>query len=112
MSNVTSDIDSLITCGGGGRACGGPRVTGETQVDLTEAVLPIRLLERRSLLEMFADFFTPPELFMSIADQKNPRHQMVNVKWRLLSFHEIRKESVAKKPYTPNWGEICQCLGH
>ena len=32
-------------------------------MDLTRVVLPTFILERRSLLEMYADFFAHPELF-------------------------------------------------
>jgi len=33
-------------------------------MDLTKIVLPTFILERRSLLEMFADFFSHPDLFV------------------------------------------------
>ncbi|EHB04203.1 Oxysterol-binding protein-related protein 9 [Heterocephalus glaber] len=78
-------------------------------MDLTKVVLPTFLLER-SLLEMYADFFAHPDLFVSISDQKDPRDQMVQVvKWYLSAFHAGRKRSVAKKPYNPILGEIFQC---
>ena len=32
-------------------------------MDLTKVVLPTFILERRSLLEMFADFFSHPDTF-------------------------------------------------
>lgn len=32
-------------------------------MDLTKVVLPTFILERRSLLEMYADFFAHPDLF-------------------------------------------------
>uniref|UniRef100_A0A8C4S8P0 Oxysterol-binding protein n=1 Tax=Erpetoichthys calabaricus TaxID=27687 RepID=A0A8C4S8P0_ERPCA len=79
-------------------------------MDLTKVVLPTFILERRSLLEMYADFFAHPDLFVSIADQKDPRDRMVQVlKWYLSAFHAGRKGSVAKKPYNPILGEIFQC---
>lgn len=34
-------------------------------MDLTKVVLPTFILERRSLLEMYADFFAHPDLFIS-----------------------------------------------
>ncbi|XP_041134239.1 oxysterol-binding protein-related protein 9-like isoform X3 [Polyodon spathula] len=79
-------------------------------MDLTKVVLPTFILERRSLLEMYADFFAHPDLFVSIADQTDPRDRMVQVlKWYLSAFHAGRKGSVAKKPYNPILGEIFQC---
>jgi hypothetical protein len=33
-------------------------------MDLTKVVLPTFILERKSLLEMFADFFAHPDLFV------------------------------------------------
>lgn len=79
-------------------------------MDLTKVVLPTFILERRSLLEMYADFFAHPDLFVSISDQKDPRERMVQVvKWYLSAFHAGRKGSVAKKPYNPILGEIFQC---
>ncbi|XP_018608648.1 oxysterol-binding protein-related protein 9-like [Scleropages formosus] len=79
-------------------------------MDLTKVVLPTFILERRSLLEMYADFFAHPDLFVSIADQMEPRERMVQVvKWYLSAFHAGRKGSVAKKPYNPILGEIFLC---
>uniref|UniRef100_A0A2K6KGW6 Oxysterol-binding protein n=1 Tax=Rhinopithecus bieti TaxID=61621 RepID=A0A2K6KGW6_RHIBE len=66
-------------------------------MDLTKVVLPMFILERRSLLEMYADFFAHPDLFVSISDQKDPKDRMVQVvKWYLSVFHAGRKGSVAK----------------
>ncbi|XP_015267461.1 PREDICTED: oxysterol-binding protein-related protein 9 isoform X1 [Gekko japonicus] len=79
-------------------------------MDLTKVVLPTFILERRSLLEMYADFFAHPDLFVSISDQKDPKDRMVQVvKWYLSAFHAGRKGSVAKKPYNPILGEIFRC---
>eukprot|EP00070_Physeter_catodon_P016675 XP_023975402.1 oxysterol-binding protein-related protein 9 isoform X3 [Physeter catodon] len=79
-------------------------------MDLTKVVLPTFILERRSLLEMYADFFAHPDLFVSISDQKDARDRMVQVvKWYLSAFHAGRKGSVAKKPYNPILGEIFHC---
>ncbi|KAB0349262.1 hypothetical protein FD754_014119 [Muntiacus muntjak] len=64
-------------------------------MDLTKVVLPTFILEKRSLLEMYADFFTYPDLFV--------------VKRYLSTFHAGRKGSVTKKPYNPILGEIFQC---
>ncbi|KAA0714238.1 Oxysterol-binding protein-related protein 9 [Triplophysa tibetana] len=79
-------------------------------MDLTKVVLPTFILERRSLLEMYADFFAHPDVFVSIADQEDPRDRMVHVvKWYLSAFHAGRKGSVAKKPYNPILGEVFFC---
>ncbi|XP_077132076.1 oxysterol-binding protein-related protein 9 isoform X4 [Ranitomeya variabilis] len=79
-------------------------------MDLTKVVLPTFILERRSLLEMYADFFAHPDLFVSIGDYKDPKDRMVQVvKWYLSAFHAGRKGSVAKKPYNPILGEVFQC---
>ncbi|KAK3539988.1 hypothetical protein QTP70_019636, partial [Hemibagrus guttatus] len=79
-------------------------------MDLTKVVLPTFILERRSLLEMYADFFAHPDLFVSIAEQAEPRERMVQVvRWYLSAFHAGRKGSVAKKPYNPILGEVFYC---
>jgi len=79
-------------------------------MDLTKIVLPTFILERRSLLEMYADFFAHPDIFVEIADKSSPEDRMVQVlKWYLSSFHASRKSSVAKKPYNPILGEIFRC---
>ncbi|KAL2090399.1 hypothetical protein ACEWY4_015087 [Coilia grayii] len=79
-------------------------------MDLTKVVLPTFILERRSLLEMYADFFAHPDLFVSIAEQLEARDRMVYVvKWYLSAFHAGRKGSVAKKPYNPILGEVFYC---
>ncbi|XP_076008967.1 oxysterol-binding protein-related protein 9 isoform X3 [Genypterus blacodes] len=79
-------------------------------MDLTKVVLPTFILERRSLLEMYADFFAHPDLFVSIAEQAEARERMVHVvKWYLSAFHAGRKGSVAKKPYNPILGEVFYC---
>lgn len=38
-------------------------------MDLTKVVLPTFILERRSLLEMYADYFAHPDLFLKWVDQ-------------------------------------------
>jgi len=79
-------------------------------MDLTKVTLPTFILERRSLLEMYADFFAHPDLFKGIPDFKDPKSRILQVlKWYLSSFHAGRKGSVAKKPYNPILGEIFQC---
>ncbi|XP_037035704.1 oxysterol-binding protein-related protein 9 isoform X3 [Bradysia coprophila] len=79
-------------------------------MDLTKVVLPTFILERRSLLEMYADYFAHPDLFLKIADLKDPRDRMVQVaRWYLSAYHAGRKSAVAKKPYNPILGEVFQC---
>ncbi|XP_043502655.1 oxysterol-binding protein-related protein 9 isoform X1 [Polistes fuscatus] len=79
-------------------------------MDLTKVALPTFILERRSLLEMYADYFTHPDQFVSIADMPTPRERMVQVvRWYLCSFHAGRRSGVAKKPYNPILGEIFRC---
>ncbi|XP_076338053.1 oxysterol-binding protein-related protein 9 isoform X1 [Tachypleus tridentatus] len=80
-------------------------------MDLTKVVLPTFILEKRSLLEMYADFFAHPDIFVSIPDFEDPKDRMVQVlRWYLSAFHAGRKSSVAKKPYNPILGEIFRCF--
>ncbi|XP_045501724.1 oxysterol-binding protein-related protein 9 isoform X2 [Colias croceus] len=79
-------------------------------MDLTKVVLPTFILERRSLLEMYADSFAHPDQFVKIVDQPTPRERMVQVvRWYLSSYHAGRKSQVAKKPYNPILGEVFRC---
>lgn len=79
-------------------------------MDLTKIVLPTFILERRSLLEMYSDFFAHPDLFCGIAEGRTPEDRMVRVlRWYLSSFHAGRKSSIAKKPYNPILGETFRC---
>ncbi|CAL1597835.1 unnamed protein product [Knipowitschia caucasica] len=79
-------------------------------MDLTRVVLPTFILEKRSLLEMYADFMSHPDLFVSIADGNSPEDRMVRfVQYYLTSFHEGRKGAIAKKPYNPIIGETFHC---
>ncbi|XP_050550873.1 oxysterol-binding protein-related protein 9 [Spodoptera frugiperda] len=79
-------------------------------MDLTKVVLPTFILERRSLLEMYADSFAHPDQFVKIVDQPTPRERMIQVvRWYLSSYHAGRKSQVAKKPYNPILGEVFRC---
>lgn len=79
-------------------------------MDLTKIVLPTFILERRSLLEMYADFFAHPDIFTDIPIKQSAEERMVQVlKWYLSSFSASRKSPIAKKPYNPILGEIFQC---
>uniref|UniRef100_A0A3Q3EQ53 Oxysterol-binding protein n=1 Tax=Labrus bergylta TaxID=56723 RepID=A0A3Q3EQ53_9LABR len=79
-------------------------------MDLTRVVLPTFILEKRSLLEMYADFMSHPDLFVAITDGSSPEDRMVRfVEYYLTSFHEGRKGAIAKKPYNPIIGESFHC---
>ncbi|RXG50882.1 Oxysterol-binding protein-related protein 9 [Armadillidium vulgare] len=79
-------------------------------MDLTRVALPTFILERRSLLEMYADFFAHPDLFCSIVNYTDPKDRMVQVlRWYLSAFHAGRKSEVARKPYNPIIGEVFRC---
>ena len=79
-------------------------------VALTLTSLETFILERRSLLEMYSDFFAHPDLFLQTTEGTTPEERMVNVlKWYLSSFHAGRKSSIAKKPYNPIIGETFRC---
>ncbi|XP_075037352.1 oxysterol-binding protein-related protein 11 isoform X2 [Mixophyes fleayi] len=79
-------------------------------MDLTRVVLPTFILEKRSLLEMYADFLSHPDLFLSISGGLTPEERMVRfVEYYLTSFHEGRKGALAKKPYNPIIGESFHC---
>uniref|UniRef100_A0A671KLA0 Oxysterol-binding protein n=1 Tax=Sinocyclocheilus anshuiensis TaxID=1608454 RepID=A0A671KLA0_9TELE len=79
-------------------------------MDLTRVVLPTFILEKRSLLEMYADFMSHPDLFVAITDGSSPMDRMVRfVEYYLTSFHEGRKGAIARKPYNPIIGETFHC---
>jgi oxysterol-binding protein-related protein 9/10/11 len=79
-------------------------------MDLTKITLPTFILETRSLLEMYADFFAYTELFLQIPEIQCPYERMKQVvKWYMSTFRAGRKSPVAKKPYNPILGEIFQC---
>jgi len=80
-------------------------------MDLTKVVLPTFILERRSLLEMYSDFFAHADFYSNIPNGKTPRDRLIAViKWYLTSFHAGRNGSVAKKPYNPILGESFRCF--
>ncbi|XP_055957963.1 oxysterol-binding protein-related protein 11, partial [Patella vulgata] len=79
-------------------------------MDLTKVVLPTFILERRSLLEMFADCMAHPDLFLKIPEKSDAEERMLTIlEWYLTSFHAGRQGSVAKKPYNPIIGETFHC---
>ncbi|KAJ8395777.1 hypothetical protein AAFF_G00028240 [Aldrovandia affinis] len=79
-------------------------------MDLTRVVLPTFILEKRSLLEMYANFMAHPDMFLSITAAGSPEDRIVSfVEYYLTAFHEGRKGAVAKKPYNPALGETFHC---
>ncbi|KAF7647654.1 hypothetical protein LDENG_00168860, partial [Lucifuga dentata] len=79
-------------------------------MDLTWVVLPTFILEKRSLLEMYANFMAHPDMFLSITSGSTPEERIVCfVEYYLTAFHEGRKGAVAKKPYNPILGENFCC---
>lgn len=73
-------------------------------------VLPTFILEKRSLLEMYANFMAHPDLFLAISTGNGPEERMVRfLEYYLTAFHEGRKGAVAKKPYNPVLGETFHC---
>lgn len=73
-------------------------------------VLPTFILEKRSLLEMYANFMAHPDMFLSITAGATAEDRIVRfVEYYLTAFHEGRKGAVAKKPYNPVLGETFHC---
>ena len=59
-------------------------------MDLTKIVLPTFILERRSLLEMYADFFVHPEIFTDVASKTTQQERMVQVSSSLFLMNILR----------------------
>ncbi|XP_041649176.1 oxysterol-binding protein-related protein 10-like [Cheilinus undulatus] len=79
-------------------------------MDLTRVVLPTFILEKRSLLEMYANFMAHPDMFLSITSGCTAEERIIRfVEYYLTAFHEGRKGAVAKKPYNPILGENFHC---
>ncbi|PAA85385.1 hypothetical protein BOX15_Mlig007113g2 [Macrostomum lignano] len=79
-------------------------------MDLTRVVLPTFILERRSLLEMFADFMLHPDCLLRAAEQPDAESRITGVlEWYLTGFHGGRRGAAAKKPYNPLIGETFHC---
>ncbi|XP_061529652.1 oxysterol-binding protein-related protein 10 isoform X2 [Phycodurus eques] len=79
-------------------------------MDLTKVVLPTFILEKRSLLEMYANFMAHPDMFLSITTGSTSEERIIRfVEYYLTAFHEGRKGAVAKKPYNPMLGETFHC---
>uniref|UniRef100_A0A4X1UFD4 Oxysterol-binding protein n=1 Tax=Sus scrofa TaxID=9823 RepID=A0A4X1UFD4_PIG len=79
-------------------------------MDLTKVVLPTFILEKRSLLEMYADFMAHPDLLLAVTAGATPQDRVICfVEYYLTAFHEGRKGALAKKPYNPIIGETFHC---
>lgn len=57
-------------------------------MDLTKVTLPTFILERRSLLEMYADFFAHPSAFVDAVHNDTPEKRFVFV---VIGFIRITK---------------------
>eukprot|EP00127_Corallochytrium_limacisporum_P000087 Clim_evm26s3 gene=Clim_evmTU26s3 len=78
-------------------------------MDLSRVTLPIFILERRSLLEMYADFMAHPDFFSQIPMFQTPEARFMGAaRWFLTMFHAGKKD-IAKKPYNPILGEVLRC---
>ncbi|VDP90567.1 unnamed protein product [Echinostoma caproni] len=59
---------------------------------MTLIVLPTFILEKRSLLEMFADYMAHPDLYLRITLAPDPESRMIAfVQWYVTTFHAGRK---------------------
>jgi hypothetical protein len=77
-------------------------------MDLTRIAIPAAFLEPRSLLEMYADMNSYPQLFSACADKSaDPLGRMVHVlRWY---FAAVSNRKGVKKPYNPILGERFDC---
>lgn len=75
--------------------------------DLTKVPLPTFILEKRSLLEMFADFMAYPMLFSTMGDADSSEERMLSAcRW---FFSSVSVRRGVKKPYNPIIGETFRC---
>ncbi|KJE94332.1 oxysterol binding protein 9 [Capsaspora owczarzaki ATCC 30864] len=79
-------------------------------MDLTKVTLPTFVLEKRSLLEMYADFMANPMAWLKVGDSNDPKERMMQCVFAYItSFHGFKKGTIAKKPYNPIIGETFEC---
>lgn len=71
---------------------------------------PIFIMEKKSLLEIFADSMCYVNLFARISDEKSSAEdRMIAIAyWYLSMFNHVQNESL-KKPFNPIAGEIFKC---
>lgn len=72
---------------------------------------PIFVMDKKSLLETFADSLSYVNLFARIGDEKTVEDRMIAVvKWYLSLFHPvILNETALRKPLNPILGEVFKC---
>ncbi|KAI3414219.1 hypothetical protein GPALN_011677 [Globodera pallida] len=80
------------------------------RTNLADVTLPVNILEPRSLLEMYADFFAhPDELIAANYENSAEKRFLAVVKYYLNSLFPGRRGNIAKKPYNPILGETFRC---
>ncbi|KAI3414218.1 hypothetical protein GPALN_011676 [Globodera pallida] len=80
------------------------------RMNLEDVALPVHILEPRSLLEMFADFFAHPDEFIAANNENSAEKRFLAVvKYYLNSLFPGRRGNIAKKPYNPILGETFRC---
>ncbi|ELT93091.1 hypothetical protein CAPTEDRAFT_166422 [Capitella teleta] len=78
-------------------------------MDLSKVVLPTFILEPRSLLEKFADYYYHADMLSEAVNFEDPLSRMkAIVRWYLAGFY--KKPKGLKKPYNPILGETFRCF--
>mmetsp|Transcript_24901 Transcript_24901/g.41004 ORF Transcript_24901/g.41004 Transcript_24901/m.41004 type:complete len:548 (-) Transcript_24901:759-2402(-) len=78
-------------------------------MDLSKVVLPVFVLEPRSLLEKLSDFLSHAHLLIHAGEIADPVQRMIAVvRWYMSGWH-LRPRGV-KKPYNPILGEVFRCM--
>ncbi|RNA44934.1 oxysterol-binding -related 11, partial [Brachionus plicatilis] len=79
-------------------------------LDLTRTQIPVQLLNKKSLLESYANLMSQVDLLIKIADEKKSEDRFVAViLWVLASLLLIKSEFVHSKPFNPVLGEVFNC---
>lgn len=79
-------------------------------MDLERIAMPAFILESRSMLEMYADFYLYTDLFLKVTELTCPHERIKQLlRWYIATFRTCRKNSLAKKPYNPVLGELFEC---
>nr|CAB3264584.1 oxysterol-binding protein-related protein 8 [Phallusia mammillata] len=77
-------------------------------MDLSKVVLPTFILEPRSFLEKFSDYYYHADLLSNAAVMENAYDRIKGItKWYLSGFY--KKPKGLKKPYNPILGETFRC---
>jgi len=77
--------------------------------DLSKIVLPVHILEPRSLLEKLSDLFVHPDLIGAVAHAEDATDRVKRLTRWFLSAYHMRPKGV-KKPYNPVLGETFECV--